>query len=255
MDPLTDSLRNGVVLAELGGYGDGPYCAKHGEGCALVVLGTFIVDPRDDVPYPAHFVFKPGRESCEAYLREHVAAAREGGAAVAVSVVAVDLHDEIDFLVAAEEAGADCVSLCLHSTMSMFVSEGLSSALLRRENLPRLRERVGAHLQALRRPFVPKLRAAASPDSDAAIGELLDLGVETIHANVGDAASAHGADVIRHLKRRIPFLIAGGGIATVEDARRAIDAGADAVAIGTGAMHDPGLCGRLSRALGEIPGQ
>lgn len=249
MDSLLDPLSNGVVLAELGGYGDGPYCAKHGAGCTLVVLGTYIVDPRDDVRYPAHFVFKPGRESYQGYLCEHVAAARESGAAVAVSVVAVDLEDEIDFLVASEEAGADYVSLCLHSTMGMFLSEGLSSALLRRDNLPRLRERIGAHLKALQRPFIPKLRATASPDSDAAIGALLDLGVEIIHANVGDAASEQGADVIRRLKRRVPFLVAGGGIATVDDARRAIDAGADAVAIGAAAMRDPDLCGRLNRAL------
>lgn len=38
-------LKNGVVLAELGGYGDGPYCAKHGAGTALVMMGTYIVDP------------------------------------------------------------------------------------------------------------------------------------------------------------------------------------------------------------------
>ena len=25
-------LKNGIVLAELGGYGDDPYCAKHGAG-------------------------------------------------------------------------------------------------------------------------------------------------------------------------------------------------------------------------------
>jgi tRNA-dihydrouridine synthase len=255
MDSFLDSLRNGAVLAELGGYGDGPYCAKHGAGCALVVLGTYIVDARDDVPYPAHFVFKPGRESYEGYLREHVAAARGSGAAVGVSVVAVDLDDEIDFLLAAEEAGADYVSLCLHSTMSMFLSEGLSSALLRREHLPRLRERVGAHLDALQRPFIPKLRATASPDSDAAIAALLDLGIEIIHANVGDAATARGADVIRRLKGCVPFLIAGGGIATVEDARSAIDAGADAVAIGTAAMHDADLCGRITGALRHTPGQ
>ena len=244
-----DPLKNGVVLAELGGYGDGPYCAKHGAGSALVLLGTYIVDPGDDVPYPADFVFKPGRESYAAYLREHVAAAREGGAAVGVSVVAVDLQDEIDFLVASEEAGADYVSLCLHSTMSMFVSEGLSSALLRPENLPELRERIGAHLAALQRPFIPKLRATASPDSDTAIAELLDLGVEIIHANVGAAAGGRGLDVIRRLERSVSFLIAGGGITTAEEAQRAIDAGADAVAIGTAAMHDPSLCGRIQRAL------
>ena len=69
-------LRNGVVLAELGGHGDGPYCAKHGAGAALVMLGTYIVDPGDSVPYPKHFVFKPGQSSFFGYLEEHIAAAR-----------------------------------------------------------------------------------------------------------------------------------------------------------------------------------
>jgi hypothetical protein len=60
-DGLRAPLKNGVVLAELGGYGDGPYCARHGAGAALVMLGTYIVDAGSDVPYPSHFVFKPGR--------------------------------------------------------------------------------------------------------------------------------------------------------------------------------------------------
>lgn len=45
-----EDIRNGVVLAELGGYGNGPYCAKHGKGAALVMLGTYIIDPGDSVP-------------------------------------------------------------------------------------------------------------------------------------------------------------------------------------------------------------
>ena len=40
MDYSFEDLGNGVVLAELGGHGDGPYCAKHGRGAALVILGT-----------------------------------------------------------------------------------------------------------------------------------------------------------------------------------------------------------------------
>ena len=70
-----ENLRNAVVLAELGGYGDGPYCARHGAGAALVMLGTYIVDAGDSVPYHEDFVFKPGRSSYQAYLEHHVAAA------------------------------------------------------------------------------------------------------------------------------------------------------------------------------------
>jgi len=247
-DPFV-RLRNGVVLAELGGHGDGPYCAKHGAGCALVILGTYIVDPRDSIPYPADFVFPPGRDNYAAYLEQHVAAARESGAAVGVSVVSVDPDDTLDFLLAAEQAGADYVSVCLHSTMEMFVSVGLSSALLRRENRPRMRERIGGYLEALERPFIAKIGISDSPDAVEAVGELASMGVQLIHADVGDAAGDRGRARIRRLRDRAPFLIAGGGIKTVQDARRALEAGADAVAVGTAAMHDPGLCGRLQAEL------
>ena len=247
-DPFT-RLNNGVVLAELGGHGDGPYCAKYGAGCALVVMGTYIVDAGESVPYPAHFVFKPGRDNYADYLQEHVAAAREGGAAVGVSVVSVDLDDTIDFLLAAEKAGAEYVSVCWHSSMEMFVSVGLSSALLRRENWPRLREHAAACLDALSRPFIPKIGLRDTPDVEEAIGELADLGVQILHVNLGNAAAAPGLAATRRLKERVPCLIIGGGIKTAEDAERVIEAGADAVAVGTAAMRDPSLCGRLQAAL------
>jgi len=248
-----DDLKNGVVLAELGGHGDGPYCAKHGTGAALVVLGTYIVDPGDAVPYDPAFVFKPGRDSYADYLREHIAAARASGAAVGVSVISVNLDDTIDFLLAAEEAGVDYVSLCLHSVMEMFVSVGLSSALLRRENWGRLREHLSACLEALEGPFIPKMGIGWAPDDVEAMAEMVDVGVSIIHANVGDAASDSGADVIRRLKRYGMFLIAGGGIKTAQDARRVLEVGADAVAIGTAAMDDPGLCGHIQAALRDMP--
>ena len=92
VDPVSQ-LKNGVVLAEIGGHGNGPWCARHGADAALVVLGTFIVDARDDVPYPPDFVFKPGRESYGDYLNEHVVAARDSGAAVGVSVISVGEKD------------------------------------------------------------------------------------------------------------------------------------------------------------------
>src|SRR3989337_4542098 len=107
-----EGIRNGVVLAELGGYGDGPYCAKHGKGAALVMLGTYIVDSGDSVPYPKHFVFKPGRQNYGDYLKKHVSAAQASGAKTGVSVISVKIEDTVDFLVAAEEAGADYLSLC-----------------------------------------------------------------------------------------------------------------------------------------------
>ena len=94
-------LQSGVVLAELGGRGDGPYCAKHGADGALVILGTYIIDEGDNVDYPKHFVFKPGRSNYADYLKQHVREARKSGAKVGVSVCCVELQDNVDFLQAA----------------------------------------------------------------------------------------------------------------------------------------------------------
>ena len=248
IDPMSQ-LKNGVVLAEIGSHSNGPWCARHGAGAALVVLGTFIVDARDDVPYNPDFVFKPGRENYGDYLNEHVAAARDSGAAVGVSVVSVNLDDTIDFLLAAEEAGADYISECLHSTMDMFVSRGLSSALLRRDNWPALREWLSAILDATSLPFIAKIGVHDTPDTEQAVEVMAGIGVNIFHVNVGDAPSEHGSQVIGRLRRPGRVLIIGGGIGTPEQARQVIAAGADAVAIASSAMDDPRLCGRMQVAL------
>lgn len=246
-----EQLRHGAVLAELGGWGDGPYCARHGKGAALVVMGTYIVDPGDAVPYPPAFVFRPDRQTYQDYLSRHVAAARESGAAVGVSVVSVDIDHSVDFLRAAEEAGADYTSLCLHSVMGMFVRAGMSSALLWREQWPRLRDCLSRCLEALSRPFIAKIGFTRLPDAEEAVGEMAAVGVRIIHANVGQVTAPEGRARITRLKAHSEFLIAGGGIASVEDAVAAIEAGADAVAVGTAAMEDPALCGSLQAALRE----
>lgn len=248
---MIDRLINGVVLAELGGYGDGPYAAQHGAGAALVMLGTYIVDGRERVPYPPAFVFKPGRANYAGYLAEHIAAARASGALVGVSVVSVDLADSVDFLQAAEEAGADCVSLCAHSTMQMFVSAGVSSALCRRENWPSLQQWARALGQAVRIPLIFKIGTRDTSDTLGAVEVLAAAGVSIIHANVFGAAFPAGAEIIGQLKRRCVCLIAGGGVHTVADARQLRTAGADAVAIGTAAMGNAGLCRRIQGALRE----
>jgi len=46
-------------------------------------------------------------------------------------------------------------------------------------------------------------------------------------------------------------LTVGGGIATVEDARKAFNAGADKVAVNTGAIRNPSLVNRLSEYFGS----
>lgn len=249
MSEHLNALRNGVVLTELGGLGDGPYCAVHGKGSALVMLGTYIVDPGDSVPYDSAFLFKPDRHCYEDYLYQHIAAARKSGASVGVSVVSVDLDHTIEFLRAAEEAGADYVSLCLYSELEMFVSVGLSSALLLRKNWPRLRHDLAVCLGAFSKPFIAKIGVAPMSEGELAVSEMVAAGVSLVHANLGKAATPEGQALIRRLKGAGAILIAGGGIATVEEAKAILEAGAEAVAIGTAAMEDPDFCGNLQAAL------
>jgi tRNA-dihydrouridine synthase len=244
------SLRNGVVLPELGGHCNGPWCAKHGAGAALVMLGTFIVDAGDAVPYPADFVFKPGRSSYAAYLREHVAAARASGAAVGVSVISVAPADSVDFLQAAEEAGADYASLCAHSVMEMFVKHGLGDALCRPKNHGRLREWAAALTKAVSIPVILKIGFDSLAETSAAIEVMAEAGVPIVHVNIERCdAESEGLRALPTLAGKCGVLIAGGGIRGVADARRVLDAGAGAVAVGTAAMKDAGFCGQLQAAL------
>ena len=250
MSAAIDGLEEGVVLAELGGHGDGPYCAKHGANAALAMMGTYIVDPGDDVPYPADFVFKPDRSVYRPYLEEHVAAGHAGGSRIGVSVATVQLSHTLDFLVAAEEAGADFASLCAYSRMEMFVSKGLGRALCRTENAKLLREWAGSILSAVTIPVVFKIGLTDPVETLAAVDTLADVGIPVVHINLGETRSgSSGLLFLERLAGRCLCLIAGGGIRNIDDARRVLDAGADAVAIATAAMKDPALCGSIQRAL------
>ena len=245
-----DELQNGIVLAELGGHGDGPYCASHAAGAALAIMGTYVVDPGDDVPYPSHFVFKPGRGSCIEYLREHVAAARAGGCAVGVSVISVALRDTVDFLAAAEEAGADYASLCAYSGMGMFTRHGLGLALCDPANRESLRRWSSAIATAVRIPVILKIALGPLKETIGAVETISSTGVPIVHVVMGRALpGAEGSRCLGELAGRCGFLIAGGGVADVEGARRLLAAGAGAVAIATAAMEDPTLCGRIQREL------
>jgi tRNA-dihydrouridine synthase len=249
-NPFED-LRNGVVLAELGGHGDGHYCARHGAGGALVVLGTYIVDPSDDVPYPRPFVFKPGRNHYDHYLKEHIRAARESQAKVGVSVVSIDMKDTLEFLRSAEEAGADYASYCAHSVMEMFTSRNLSSALCRRDQWSHLRKWARAILETVHIPVIFKIGIeTTAEEAIGAVEVLVDSGVPAIHINVERTCpGSEELAILPILKARCPCLICGGGISDIEGAWRVLDEGADAVAIGTAAMKDPRLIGRIQKAL------
>ena len=245
-----EDLRNGVVLAELGGHGDGPYCARHGAGAALVLLGTYVVDPGDSVPYSGDFVFKSGRENYAAYLEEHVAAARQGGARVGLSVITIDLADSLDFLQAAQDAGADYASLCAYSVMDMFTESGLGVALCWPENRGVLERWSHALVGGLDIPVIFKIGLERGEVTTEAIDVMTQCGVPIVHVDVGGCESgSRGLRAVPELARRCGFLIAGGGVKDAGGARRLLEAGAGAAAIATAAMEDEDLCGRIQAEL------
>ncbi|MFH0796370.1 MAG: tRNA-dihydrouridine synthase [Candidatus Omnitrophota bacterium] len=243
-------IQNGVVLAELGGYGDGPYCAGHGAGAALVMMGTYIVEEGQAIPYPAHFVFKPGRTNYSSYLKEQVIAARKSGARVGVSVISTQISYAIDFLLTAQEAGADYASLCAHSEMEMFVKDGLGSALCRRENSNHLKRWAENLVKSLNIPVIFKIGLEELSETIAAVDIIAKSGAPIVHVNVENTeAGSPGLQMLKKLVGRCLFLIGGGGVKEIEGAQRVLETGANAVAIGTAAMNDPDLCGHLQNLL------
>ena len=243
-------LKNGVVLAEMGGTTDGFFCAKNGAGAALVMLGTYIVDTSDSVPYPEQFVFKPGRDSYASYLQEHIKAARHSGAMVGVSVISIDITDTLDFLIAAQETGADYASLCLYSPMEMFVNAGLGLALYKKENFPNLKRWVKVLVDSIDIPVIFKMGVQPGTDVPEAVKVMADFGAQIVHVNVkGDGQKHSELETINKLAKNNPFLIAGGGIKNIDHARKLIEAGADAVAIATATIKNKNICEKIQNLL------
>ena len=214
------------------------------------MLGTYIVDERDSVPYPPGFVFKPGRANYASYLGEHVAAARASGAKVGISVISVKLSDTVDFLRAAEEAGADYASLCAYSDMDMFVKEGLGVSLCKPENHERLREWSTAIAEGVGIPAIFKIGFESLPETAAVIETIAQGGVPVVHLRVASCDPAsEDLKALDELAGLCDSLIAGGGVTDSAGAQRILAAGAQAVAIASAAMKDPTLCGRIQRQL------
>ena len=71
-----------------------------------------------------------------------------------------------------------------------------------------------------------------------------DAGIRVLNVVLHDVRPGSAEfGLLPQVKEQCDFLISGGGIETVEDARRFIGAGADAVAIGSAAMKDADLIG------------
>ena len=242
-------LKNGVVLAELGGYSSGKFCAVHGRGSAMVMLGTFIVSG-GKVNYPDDFVFMPGRDSYFSYLKDNISEARKSGASVGVSTVCVEDDDNVDFLLAAEEAGADHVSYCAHSTMNMFMKTNTSSAMLLRRNWKDLERLTNRLLKKITIPIIFKIGAFDNEDIMDSIQFLKKIGISMFSINiVENLPSSEGIGFLDSLKKEGLFIIAGGGITDVDGTRRLLEHGADSVAIGNAAIGDPDICSRIQNLL------
>ena len=244
-----EQLKNGVVLAELGGHGDGPFCGKHGAGSALVVLGTYIVDSGDSVPYPKDFVFKQGRKIFDSYLSDNTTAAKKSGALVCVSVISTDIRDTIEFLKSAEDAQADYVSLCAYSDMEMFTSVGLGVELMREKNSGLLQKWCSGIVTSVNIPLIIKMGYQGERETLDAIERMKGCGVSLFHVAMANAPGSRGLEYTRALKEVCPILIAGGGIRDSEGALRVLHAGADAVAVADPVVKDPSFCDNLQKNI------
>lgn len=251
MAKIFEDLQNGVVLAELGGYGNGSFCAQYGKGAAAVIMGTYIIDSAENIHYPPQFVFRPGRKNYQTYLGEHIKQAKQSGAKVAVSAISSKVEDTVDFLVAAEEAGADFVSLCAHSAMEIFTSQGLGYKLCMPENRDNLKKWVSEILSATTKPFILKPGSIWHDYIIESVRIAAELGAPIVHANLGLAFEPQAIETIKRLSKIFDFVIAGGGITGLDGAREVLAAGAGAVSVAKAAIQDQSFIERLSRELKE----
>jgi dihydroorotate dehydrogenase len=242
-------LKRGVVLAELGGYADGKFCANNGKDASMVTLGTYIIDNDDSVDYPKNFVFKTGKKNYLAYLKDNILKARESRARIAVSAISINIRDSIDFLTAAQDAGADYASYCVHSTMKMFLDSNTSSALLLKKNWKNLKDSVKFILKEIEIPVIFKIGAFDNPDVFDAIEIMKDAGANLLHINIKSKKKGEGIIFLRKVNKEGLFIIAGSGIKTGEHAENILSAGADAVSIGSAAMRDPIICSTINKFL------
>ena len=94
------------------------------------------------------------------------------------------------------------------------------------------------------------------------VGDAVDMGVQYARDGADElvyldiSASREGRSTFAELVKRIargidiPFTV-GGGIGSVEDAARLLDAGADKISINSSALADPSLIGRIASQYGS----
>lgn len=244
-----EDLRNGVVLAELGGYGNGDFCLQYGRGAAIVIMGTYIIDSAKKIHYPQEFVLRPGGKNYQSYLNEHIKLAKKSGSKVAVSAIGSRVEDVIEFFVAAEAAGADFVSLCAHSAMEFFTKQGLGYKLCMPENHENLRMWLREILSATSKPLIFKPGSVWHDYIVESVRIAAEMGTPIVHANLGLAFEPQAIETIKQLSGIFDFVIAGGGITGAQSARAVLNAGAGAVSVAKAAMQDQSFIQQLSNEL------
>ncbi|MGA2916781.1 MAG: hypothetical protein ABSE89_12225 [Sedimentisphaerales bacterium] len=244
-----EDLRNGVVLSELGGYGNGTFCERYGKGAVIVIMGTYIIDSAKDIHYPPKFIFKPGKKNYHKYLDEQINEAKKSGAKVAVSAIGSEIRDVAEFLAAAEKAGADFVSLCAHSAMEFFTKQKLGYKLCMPENRDNLKKWISGILSATTKPLILKPGSVWHDYIIESVQIAAELGTPILHANLGLAYEPQALETIRKLSQVFDFVIAGGGITGLDGARMVLNAGAGAVSVSKTAIQDQNFIRQLSREL------
>jgi tRNA-dihydrouridine synthase len=242
-------LQKGVVLSELAGYTNGRFCAVNGKGSSLVMLGTYIIDDNSLADYPSDFVFKPGSKNYYSYLVENIAKAKESGAKIGVSAVSIDIKYSVEFLLAAQDAGADYASYCAHSTMEMFTSNNSSSALLLKSNWRKLKKLIRIMFKNIKIPFIFKIGAFDNPDVIDAIKLLRNEGISIIHINIKSNPKNLGTDFLKSFSKNNIVVIAGGGIRDIKSAERILKTGVDAISIGAASIKNPDFCETLQKLI------
>ena len=94
------------------------------------------------------------------------------------------------------------------------------------------------------------------------VGDAVEMGVqyaregadELVYLDISASREGRGtfAELVKRIARGIdiPFTV-GGGIGSVEDAARLLDAGADKISINSSALADPSLIGRIASQYGS----
>lgn len=242
MQNFYNDLKNRIVLAEMAGYSNGSFCIKNGAGAGLVMLGTYIIDASEKIPYPDGFFFGPHKNLYYDYLERNINIVKKEKIKVGVSAVSIDIKDTIRFLKKAQDLGADYLSYCAHSVMKMFLEADTSSALCLKKNHEKLKRLLHDLKDNLDLPVIIKLGIFDNEYVADAVNIIYDCGFNLFHINFEKTKNGSpGLELLGKVKNERIFVIAGGGIKNAEDVLRVLDKGADAVSIATAAIKKPDL--------------